>query len=97
VPAVGATVLLVDAAHAAVALRSNCAGNFFVAAERFAPALPLWASVRLGEQRIDMESPMHKDGDCARCHGDPAGPTSAGHLFVFDGDAPAGAATGACP
>ena len=101
-PAADATVLLVDAAHTAIAVKTNCAGNFFVPARSFAPTMPLWASLRLGEERIDMESPMHKDGDCAACHGDPAGPTSAGPVFVFDGDglsasAAAAAAAAGCP
>ena len=96
--AADATVLLLDAAHAAIAVKSNCAGNFFVPTQRFAPVLPLWASVRLGDESIAMESPLHRDGDCASCHREPAGPASAGPIFVADdARAAAGLPRAVCP
>ena len=83
-PIAGADVILTDAARKSIALRTNCAGNFFVYPRSFAPVMPLWASAALGEHTIQMESPMHRDGDCAQCHADGAGPASAGHLFLTD-------------
>ena len=97
-PAAGAEVTLRDAARTAVVAEVNCAGNFYVYARRFAPTLPLWASVRLGDESIAMESPLHRDGDCASCHGEPAGPASAGPIFVADdARAAAGLPRAVCP
>lgn len=48
--------------------------------------------MRLGEHRIDMESPMHRSGDCGACHRDPKSPAAAGHVFLTD-DAVAAAAS----
>jgi len=63
---------------------TNCAGNFYVRPSQFLPAFPLWVTLRFGRETIDMESPMHADGSCGTCHGDPRAPTSAGHVYLTD-------------
>lgn len=77
-----AMVVLTDAAGQTFMTTTNCVGNFYVRPREFQPTPPVWASV----QRIDfpwkMESPIHREASCAKCHYDPAGPASAGHLFV---------------
>lgn len=79
-----AMVVLTDAAGHTFMTTTNCVGNFYVKTGEFAPTPPVWASV----QRIDfpwkMESPIHREASCAKCHYDPIGPASAGHLFVTD-------------
>jgi hypothetical protein len=83
-PVADAKVELLDAVHKSIVVRSNCAGNFWLYPATFTPALPMWAAVEQGTHRVEMESPLHLDGDCGSCHSDPAAQTSAGHLFVTD-------------
>ena len=79
-----AMVLLTDDAGHTFMTTTNCVGNFYVKTGEFQATPPVWASV----QRIDfpwkMESPIHREASCAKCHYDPIGPASAGHLFVTD-------------
>ena len=79
-----AMVVLTDAAGRTFMTTTNCVGNFYVKTGEFQATPPVWASV----QRIDfpwkMESPIHREASCAKCHYDPVGPASAGHLFVTD-------------
>lgn len=86
--AAGVTVLLIDARRQRYVTHSNCAGNFFVSPSEYQPQPPLWVSLRysLSDQRVqvDMESPMHKDGDCGICHRAERGPSSAGPVFLSD-------------
>lgn len=84
----GVEVVLIDAARRGYVAHSNCAGNFFVFPSEFQPQLPLWVSLRYtlpaGRVQVDMESPMHRDGDCGTCHQNPKGPRSAGPVFLSD-------------
>lgn len=86
--AAGVAVILIDARRQTYVTYSNCAGNFFVFPSEYQPQLPLWVSLRyqLSGQRVqvDMESPMHRDGDCGICHRPTAGPSSAGPVFLSD-------------
>jgi hypothetical protein len=77
-------VLLTDATGRSKTLRSNCAGNFYVEAEQFTPQSPFWVSLAYAGQRIDMESPIFREGSCAGCHSEPASPRSAGAVFMTD-------------
>jgi mono/diheme cytochrome c family protein len=86
--AAGVAVILIDARRQTYVTYSNCAGNFFVFPSEYQPQLPLWVSLRyqlLGQRvQVDMESPMHRDGDCGSCHRPKAGPSSAGPVFLSD-------------
>ena len=88
VPGDGVEVVLIDAARRGYVAHSNCAGNFFVFPSEFQPQLPLWVSLRYtlstARVQVDMESPMHRDGDCGTCHRAPKGPSSAGPVFLSD-------------
>jgi len=79
-----AMVVLTDAAGHTFMTTTNCVGTFYVKTGEFRVTPPVWASV----QRIDfpwkMESPIHREASCAKCHYDPIGPASAGHMFVTD-------------
>jgi hypothetical protein len=79
-----ATVVLTDAAGHTFMTTTNCVGNFYVKANEFQPTPPVWASVQRIEFPWNMESPIHREASCTKCHYDPAGPASAGHLFVTD-------------
>jgi cytochrome c553 len=66
---------------------SNCAGNFYSGADNFKPAWPVWMKVEFGEWTAEMVSPSSREGSCAACHGDPASPSSVGHVYLVEDDA----------
>jgi hypothetical protein len=79
-------VVMVDARAMTFTAQTNCVGNFYVTPSEFTPVTPLWVSLRLGNEKIEMESPIHREWSCAGCHTDPTGPTSAGHVFLAADD-----------
>lgn len=79
-----ATVVLTDVAGHTFMTTTNCVGNFYVKASEFQATPPVWTSVQRIEFPWNMDSPIHREASCAKCHYDPAGPASAGHLFVTD-------------
>lgn len=83
-PAPNVDIVVVDAAGREQRVRSNCAGNFYFEDRGGWPQFPVWTSAVVGEHRIDMESPIYREGSCAACHADPSGPSSAGHVFLAD-------------
>lgn len=83
-PLADVAVLLVDSGGTKFTARTNCAGNFWVTPAELVPRWPLWVTLELGENKIDMESPIRREASCAACHLDPAGPTSAGRIFLTD-------------
>jgi hypothetical protein len=76
-------IQLVDSSGRRFNAVTNCAGNFFVRPSDLAVHYPLWVTMAVGAQNIDMESPVYRDGSCAACHTDPKGPTSAGHVYLL--------------
>lgn len=83
-PLPDASVQLVDSTGRKFTATTNCAGNFFVTPSDFPVQYPLWVSVSLGEEVSEMGSAVFRDGSCASCHTDPAGPTSNGHIYMFE-------------
>jgi hypothetical protein len=79
-----ATVIIVDATGSEQRGVTNCAGNFFLRPNGTWPQFPVWTSVQVGDYKVDMESPIYRERSCAGCHFDPAGPRSAGHVFLSD-------------
>ena len=79
-------VALIDAGGRTYSTKTNCAGSFYVKDTEFTPTYPFWVSVQLGEFPWKMSSPIHREASCAACHVDPAGPTSAGHVFLTNDD-----------
>jgi hypothetical protein len=82
------TVQMVDTDGRPFNATTNCAGNFFVRPSEFTPHYPLWVTLAVGTQKIDMESPVYRDGSCASCHTDPKGSASAGHVYFLLEDDP---------
>ncbi len=87
---------LTPAAGAAVTLRSsdgspaftkvtNSAGNFYLSAGEYQPVYPMLVTVTYQGTEAKMDSPIGRAGSCATCHTDPAGTTSAGHVYIPDG------------
>jgi hypothetical protein len=83
-PLGGVEVRLIDARRRSFVAFTNCAGSFFVGPQEYEPVLPLWVSLSGHGLRIDMESPMHRNGDCGICHRSEKGPVSAGPVFLTD-------------
>jgi hypothetical protein len=81
-PAPGVRVEIVDSVEQTFVVETNCAGSFFVRPEDFTPAYPAWTSLSLGAYRIAMETPIHREGSCAGCHADPAGPDAVGRVYL---------------
>jgi hypothetical protein len=77
-------VTLIDADGKTRRVRSNCAGNFYVMAGEIALREPFWVKLDFLGRTIDMESPVYREGSCAACHSEPAGPASAGAVFMTD-------------
>ena len=91
IPAEGSRVDITDASGERWTVFSNCAGNFYVTAERWQPAFPLHVEVSHGgiPEPMVMESKIGRDGACASCHVLEAGPTSAGRIYLMEDTAAA--------
>lgn len=89
--AAGAIVELVDAFGETFRVATNCAGNFYVEPGAYDPTYPVWVALESGDDRIEMESPIGRDGSCATCHAHPAGKASAGRVYLdsFERERPA--------
>lgn len=91
----GVVVALVDAEGRTFRAATNCAGNFFVEPADFTPRYPLFVALESGAYRVEMETPVQRDGSCASCHVDPASNDRVGHVFVFGTPRPT--APNGCP
>jgi hypothetical protein len=83
-PVDGIDVLIVDSDNVTFRSISNCAGNFFVRPEEFAPHYPIWLTLRGGSVTRDMDSPVYREGSCAACHKDHVGPDSSGWVYLVE-------------
>jgi hypothetical protein len=86
-PARGATVTLKASDGTSRSFQTNAAGNFYVTPQSWQPAYPLQVSVVFQAQTVSMTSNIGRDGACASCHVDPAGPDSPGHVYATPEDA----------
>lgn len=77
-------VYILDSANNVYTTTTNCAGNFYVLPTEYAPAFPFWVTLKGGNVRRDMDSPVYRDGSCAGCHVGAPGPTTPGHVNLLD-------------
>lgn len=85
----GATVNLTDATGATYATSTNEVGNFYIRPQEFTPQYPMTVSVNYQGTDVKMSSVIGRGGSCAQCHYLPAGPTSAGPVYIpTDGGTP---------
>jgi hypothetical protein len=77
-----ATVELQDADGKGFEVVTNAAGNFFISPRHYAPRYPLEVKVHFENEVTTMHSTIGREGACAGCHFDPAGPDSPGHVYV---------------
>jgi hypothetical protein len=90
-PVTGAVVHLTDSTGSSYDTLTNAAGNFYVLPRQWTPVYPMSVTVTPREQRtLVMQTLVHRDGSCAGCHVDPAGPGSPGPVCIrlADGGAP---------
>jgi hypothetical protein len=87
-PASGAAVILTATNGASYTATTNEAGNFYLSPNQFNPVYPMSVIVNAGGTIVRMSTVIGRSGSCATCHADPAGPSSAGHVFI-----PAGGVT----
>ncbi|MFI5297042.1 MAG: hypothetical protein ACHREM_03010 [Polyangiales bacterium] len=81
--AVGAKILLTSIDGSSYTATTNSVGNFYVQSKQFTPNYPMSVTVTYEARPTTiMVSHVGRDGSCADCHTDPAGPSSAGHVFV---------------
>jgi hypothetical protein len=78
------SVTLIDLFGRSFSTTTNCAGNFIVRPGEYPLDGPIWVSLRRDEVFRDMDTPIYRDGSCTGCHDDPAGPASAGHVYLID-------------
>jgi len=82
-PAVGASVTIEDIDGHLWTVSTNSVGNFFVLLSDFAPHYPTQPTVTPANgPAISMATHVSRDGSCADCHANPAGPTSAGPVYA---------------
>jgi hypothetical protein len=66
--------------------KTNAAGNFYVLPSQFSPHYPTQMTVLAADApstaAIQMMTVASRDGSCADCHKNPAGPTSPGPVYV---------------
>lgn len=80
-------VYIIDSQNRKFASRTNCAGNFFITPEQFAPDFPIWIGIQRGAIFRDMDTAVYREGSCAGCHSDPESLSTAGHVFLIENPA----------
>jgi hypothetical protein len=78
-----AVVNLTDSHDAGVGIETNAAGNFFVTRNIYDPYWPMHAKITLGTSESSMISHIGRNGSCAGCHVEPAGPSSPGSVYLY--------------
>jgi hypothetical protein len=85
-PLTDAEVLFVDAASNLFTAHTNCVGNFYIGALEYEPVWPFWVTIRQAGNDSAMGSPVHRERSCAACHFNPAGPRTAGQVYLTSDD-----------
>ncbi len=79
----GITVELLDTSGARRTAITNSVGNFFVLADDWTPLWPVATRIVLdGGKDRRMQTPIFREGSCAKCHGTQTGTRSAGPVTV---------------
>ncbi len=90
IPVQSAIITLTDATGDQILVPSNCAGNFYIAEDTWAPVFPLRAEIECTlpdgtRRRSVMETRINRDGGCASCHEKgPATQFSPGQVFCLE-------------
>ena len=82
-------VVLTDSQGREHTVGTNEVGTFIVRTGEWQPVYPMKVVLEYGGVRTPMTADIGRDGACATCHFDPAGPTSPGHVYLStDGGTP---------
>ena len=81
-PMPGAVVTIIDGTGETRALRSNAAGNFYVARKDWDPAFPLEVVVEGDGIKREMVTIIGREGSCAACHRDGGDRTSMPGIYL---------------
>lgn len=81
----GAVVTLTDSQGHTFDATTNEAGNFYVLPHQYQPVYPMKVAVAYGGTTVKMTADVGRDGSCAKCHFDPPGPASPGHVYIPPG------------
>jgi hypothetical protein len=82
----GATVSITDSQGPPfTTMATNAAGNFYVTPDQWSPVYPLSSIsvISTSSNFVTMQSAVGRDGACASCHVNPAGPASPGQVCVM--------------
>ncbi len=75
----GVTIEVLDSGGARRNATTNAAGNFFVLADEWTPLWPIATRVVMPDGKDHrMQTPIFREGSCAKCHGAASGARSAG-------------------
>lgn len=78
-------VIITDADDREIRLRSNRAGNFYLEEGDATIRYPLTVAIESGGQRMQMTSPILREGSCAHCHTkDGPSESSVGRVFLWE-------------
>jgi hypothetical protein len=61
-------VEITDARGARRSVMSNVVGNFYIFKDDWAPLFPLKVALSNGAERVEMTTPIGRDGSCGACH-----------------------------
>lgn len=64
----GVIVTVTDATGTARSMESNAAGNFYITANQWSPAYPLYVQMKYGAESKDMNTRIGRIGGCNTCH-----------------------------
>ncbi len=96
-----AVVSVVDDLGATILIQTNCVGNFWITpgAGSFNPQFPILVSVfPPGSQSPQvMFTEIGRASSCGECHADPPNYNAVGHVYLTQGDIPAGQNNVSCP
>lgn len=86
-PVKGVKVKLIDSFGEKFESYTNCAGNFYVEADKWKPAFPLRAEIEYpvpgdleSTKRVVMSTRISRDGSCAGCHFGPPNQGTPGYV-----------------
>lgn len=82
-PAVNVEVVMTNVSDGdSYTATTNAAGNFYVLPKQWTPVYPITVMLKAGGADTCMTSHVGRDGSCASCHVEPAGPASPGRVTL---------------
>ncbi len=83
-PARSVVVQLFDSSGRTRTRVTGVSGNFHFEEDELELEFPLWVRLEFEGQVRAMHTPIFRERSCGACHGDPASPSKAGHVFLLE-------------